>query len=448
MSITKDLNVFQAATMAIFLVIGAIGIVLFATSKAGIGNNQYKGVVWGVLPKTTIDAALDVYSAQGIDPNFTYVEYPEAGFGQAILRAVAEGRGPDAIIFPDTMYYDQLGKLVTIPTQTISAREFADTYIDAGNMFTVVGGIKAIPLLTDPMVMYYNKTMLTSAGLLYPPKTWSELAGMTNKITRKQDDGVINRAFVALGEYANILYAKEILYTLLSQAGIQLSYYDPGIGYYISGIAKAPNGGSAFAGATDATTVTESVLTYYTDFANPLKPTYTWNRAIAPSRDAFLAQNLAVYFGPASEVEYIRSRNPNLNFAIAPMPQENPNRKVVQGKTYALGFLITSQNVATVYPEVTKYFTENSMIQALADSLRIAPAKRALVDSAAGARDSVDLSIIYESAKYARNWIDPNPFGSNLVLETLIEAITSGKQTAGEAIQDASDRIDSLYLGQ
>src|SRR6187402_1118115 len=114
MSTTKDVNVFQVATMSIFLIIGVLGIVLFATSKVGGGFSNYKSVVWGVLPKSTVDEALETYSIKGIDPNFTYTEFPEEGFDQAILQAVAEGRGPDAIIFPDTMYYGQLNKLVTI----------------------------------------------------------------------------------------------------------------------------------------------------------------------------------------------------------------------------------------------------------------------------------------------------------------------------------------------
>ena len=71
------------------------------------------------------------------------------------------------------------------------------------------------------------------------------------------------------------------------------------------GILTKTSGSDAEQGETSATERTRSVLTYYTDFANPLKSVYSWNRSFSSSRDAFLAQNLAVYFGPGSEIEYI-----------------------------------------------------------------------------------------------------------------------------------------------
>jgi ABC-type glycerol-3-phosphate transport system substrate-binding protein len=447
MNSTKDLNIFQLVTMSIFLIMGLLGIVIFATSKVGVGAKGYKSIVWGVLPKQTIDASLESYSVQGIDPHFTYTEFPEEGFDQAILQAVAEGRGPDAIVFPDTMYFGQLNKLVTIPNETISAREFSETYIDAGSQFAVFGGIKAFPLVTDPLVMYYNKDMFTSAGILTPPKTWKELSDMTNLITRKRDDGVLDRSFVAFGEYENINYAKRILYTLLSQAGVRLSFFDAGANIYMSGLTKT-DPADARAGEVSASETTSSVLRYYTNFANPLAPTYTWNRSFSSSREAFLSQNLAVYFAPGGEVEYILSRNPNLNFGVAPVPQENPDVKSVHGKTYALGFLITAQHLDESYPEVTKFFTADPMIQGLADAMGIAPAKRSLITNAKSARENADLSVIYESAKYASTWMDPNENTTNSILQTLIESITSGKQTLSESVQDAGDRLDRLYIAK
>jgi ABC-type glycerol-3-phosphate transport system substrate-binding protein len=444
MSTTKDLNVFQIVTMAVFLVVGVAGIILFATNKVGSGSRSYKAIVWGVLPKETIDASLASYSVQGIDPNFIYTEFPEEGFDQVILQAVAEGRGPDAIVFPDTMYFGQVNKLVTIPTETISARTYADTYIDAANQFAVQGGIKAFPLVIDPLVMYYNKDMFTSAGILTPPRSWKELSDITNKITRKRDDGVLDRATVALGEYTNITYAKRILYTLFAQAGVRMSFFDAGASSYASGLVRSTIAENA-AGLTSAADRTSSVLSFYTDFANPLKPNYTWNRSFSSSRDAFLSQNLAVYFAPGSEVQYILSHNPNLNFSIAPVPQENRDVKAVHGKTYALGFLITSQHTADAYAEVTKYFTADTMIQGLADAMQVAPAKRTLLANAKSAKNSTDLAVVYESAVYASTWMDPEVDASETILQTLVESITSGKQALSESVQDASDRLNRLY---
>ena len=445
MSTTKDMNTFQLVTMSLFLIVGVLGIVLFATGKVGGSGSSYTSTVWGVLPKTTIDASLEAYRIKGIDPNFTYVEFPEVGFEQEILQAIAEGRGPDAIIFPDTMYFSQMNKLATIPTETISSRDYLERYIDAGKQFAIVGGVRAFPLVTDPLVMYYNRDMFTSAGIITPPKTWKELADITSKLTRKTDDGIIDRSAVALGEYGNISYAKRILYTLLTQAGVRVSFYDPGVNEYATGLTRN-NQAELEQGQTSSAERTTSVLRYYTDFANPLRPNYTWNRSFTSSRDAFLGQSLAVYFGPGSEVQYILSRNPNLNFAIAPVPQEDPDfNKATHGKTYALGFLVTSQHIKDAYPDVTKFFMSDTMIQGLADATNMAPAKRLLLANAKPAKESADLAVVYESAVYARTWMDPEVVSTDTIFKTLIEAITSGKQSLSEAVQDTADRIDRLY---
>lgn len=444
MSTSKDLNIFQIATIAIFVVIGILGVVLFATSKVGGGGTGYKATVWGVLSKSTIDEALIPYRDQGIDPTFTYVEFEEEGFSQKLLQAVAEGKGPDAIIFPSYMYYEQLNKLVTIPSETISAKDYFDTYIDAGHQFSIQGGIKAFPLVTDPMVMYWNKDMFTSEGIILPPKTWNELANMTNKIARKKDNGVIDRAFVALGEYSNVNNAKEILYTLLTQAGVRLSYFDGGLLKYVTGLDKT-SAADESTGAPSAPELTRSVLTYYTEFANPLKDSYSWNRSFTSSRDAFLANKLALYFGPASEVEYIRSRNPNLNFDIAVMPQEVRDRKAVHTKTYALGFLVTSPNVSDAYIEITKFFNTPQMVESLANAMRIAPARRDVLANSKSAKTDSDLAVIYESAIYGSTWTDPSYSGTDSIFKTLVESITGGNQTLSEAVSDAADRIDTLY---
>ncbi len=436
MSAVKDLHIFQIATLAIFIFIGVAGVAFFATNKSSSSQDLYTAQVWGVLPKSVIDESLSQYRIQGTDPKFDYKELAEETFEQELLVAIAEGRGPDAIIFPNSMFYGQSGRLVTIPNESISAKTFSDTYIDAGFQFAVQGGVKALPLITDPLMMYWNTSMFSAAGLLNPPRNWTELAQWTNKIARKKDNGNIERAYVALGEYTNVDYAKRILFTLLGQVGVQIGYYNPQMSAYSSGlITSAEDGGER----------TRSVFTYYTEFANPVKSSYSWNRSFASSREAFLAGDLALYFGPGSEIEYMRSRNPNLTFRVAPVPQENPDRKIVHGKTYALGFLVTSKNINASIAELTKYLTTKEVSVALATAMNTAPARRDALSGSKAAQQDSNIGAIYESAVYARDWMDPNPVATNAVLKTLVESITSGRQTLFEAIQEGSTRLEGLY---
>ncbi len=409
---------------------------MFATGKAGIGGSSYKATIWGVLPKANIDAGLEPFRIRGQDPSFTYIEFPEQGFEQAILKAIAEGNGPDAIIFPDYMYYGQINKLLTIPNSTVTAETFANTYLDIAQKFTVQGGIKAFPILIDPLVMYYNVDLLKSEGILIPPKDWVEFANLTEKVVRKQDNGIIDRAYTALGEYDNIDHAKDILFAMLAQVGVNLSFYDVGIGSYASGLVSQES----------SSRLSREVMIYYTEFANPTKTSYTWNKSFKSSREAFLAGDLAIYFGPGSEVEYMRTRNPNLNFAIAAIPQAYSDKKVTQAKIYSLGFMVTSRDPNATYQNVMSFFNTFEMNKSLSDSVRLASARRDVLLKSELAKTNADVAVINNSAIYAESWIDPDAYESDDVFSKMINSIVTGTQNISDAINDAAERLDRLYL--
>ncbi|HCU51588.1 MAG TPA: ABC transporter substrate-binding protein, partial [Micromonosporaceae bacterium] len=63
-----------------------------------------------------------------------------------------------------------------------------------------------MPLLADTFALYYNKKLLADAGFAAPPKTMSELAEMTKKLTKRSADGKIDVAgFVPfLGTYQSV----------------------------------------------------------------------------------------------------------------------------------------------------------------------------------------------------------------------------------------------------
>ena len=443
MSTVKDLNIFQVLTIVVFLVVGIIGIAMFATGKAGGGSSNYKATIWGVLPKVNIDVGLEPFRIRGQDPAFTYIEYPEEGFEQAILKAIAEGVGPDAIIFPDYMYYSQINKLLTIPNETVSAETFTNTYLDVANKFSVQGGIKAFPILIDPLVMYYNVDLLKSEGILIPPKDWVEFANLTEKVVRKQDNGIIDRAYAALGEYDNVDHSKDILFAMLAQVGVKMSFYDQGLGSYVTGLTKTDSNAQD---KQSANRLSREVLIYYTEFANPTKTSYTWNKSFKSSREAFLAGDLAIYFGPGSEVEYMITRNPNLNFAIAAIPQAYQEKKVTKAKVYSLGFMVTSKDSNATYQNVMSFFNTYEMNESLSDSIRLASARRDVLLKSKLAKSNPEVSVINNSAIYAETWLDPDSVSTDQIFSKMINSIVTGTQNISDAITDASERLDRLYL--
>lgn len=54
----------------------------------------------------------------------------------------------------------------------------------------------ALPLLGDAYGLYYNKDAFAKAGITEPPKTWSEFARVTKKLTKAEGDGYEQLGFM------------------------------------------------------------------------------------------------------------------------------------------------------------------------------------------------------------------------------------------------------------
>ena len=94
----------------------------------------------------------------------------------------------------------------------------------------------------------------------------------------------------------------------------------------------------------------QSALRFYTEFSNPAKTTYSWNRSLPSSKDVFIAGDLAMYFGFASELDDIEKKSPHLNFDIAPVPQaKDAIARMTYGNMQAITVLKSSKNPTTTF---------------------------------------------------------------------------------------------------
>jgi len=106
-----------------------------------------------------------------------------------------------------------------------------------------------------------------------------------------------------------------------------------------------------------------SILKFYIAFADPNnKDLYSWNKSFPSSIDAFSREDLAFYFGYASELESLVNRNPNQNFGVAPFPQiKNSNFKLTGSRVTGVALLASSKNFNTAFTAVT--LPENMLSQ-------------------------------------------------------------------------------------
>lgn len=259
----------------------------------------------------------------------------------ALLNALAEDRGPDIFSLNNTWIKKYQSKLAPMPANTslvypvvtgtikqeityelrttpsLSLKELKDNFVDVvGNDVVLEDNkIYGLPLSVDTLAMFYNKDLLNNAGISQLPQYWNnEFLQDVKKLTRQDPKKGIVQSGVALGGSSNIQRFTDIISILMMQNGANMmtnnqvtfnqaptnsqdKNYNPGV----------------------------EAVRFYTDFANPLKESYSWNSELPNSLDMFINGNLAIMFGYSYNLPTIKTQAPKLNFSIAKLPQIEGN---------------------------------------------------------------------------------------------------------------------------
>jgi len=422
---------FQIVVIGIFIVFIIAGVLTFASFGGfGGGGTSYANVtVWGTLPQETMDNLIKKNTI-----NAVYVEKDPATFESDFVNALAEGSGPDVVLLPQNLILKEQSKILTIPYASYSDRTFKDTFVQEGELFETPTGILGLPFTVDPLVMYWNRDLFNSAAVAVPPAHWDDFYDLSTKLTIKDQSSIIHQSAVSFGEYDNVDHAKDILAAMILQTGNNMiGSSDNGP---VSTLSDKMNQDVAPA---------EAALTYYTGFADPLKAQYAWNRSLPDSKAYFLSGNLATYFGYASEFPDLQTKNPNLNFDVALLPQARDTASAATfGNMTALAILKNTKNSAAAFHAIGLFTTADS-IAYLTTETNLPPVRRDLI--AAGPTSAAStgaLSTFYTAALQSKGWLDPDISGTEAIFKTMIESVTSGQDAPSEAVNSGSAQLGEI----
>ena len=423
---------FRTIVLAAFGLIAIVGLFMFGRFEGFDNGQDAIGVVsiWGTLPEEAV--SLQIENLREERPEFAHVSYTEiplATFGAELAEALAIDEGPDMVLISQEQLVSERNKLSVIPYSSISQRDFLDTFVPVTELYLTDKGTYGIPVLVDLLVRHYNRTLFASAGVPQPPATWEAVLGLSDRITVRSG-GQINRSLPSFGEYDNVQNARGILSLLLLQAGTSVTELSNGK------LRAALNQGPEVSGTSGSI----SALSFYTQFSDPAKTVYSWNRALPNARQAFLAGDLTLYFGYASELPVIRAGNPNLDFDMAPVPQ--PSRSTSR-TTYGLGYAFaipkTSKNPNGSYAAAIALAERNAQL-AMANTLSMVPAARAaLIPS----NEDRFQPVYFPEALVAKGWLSPSPATTDSIFGAMIGNITSGRMDVGQALTTANQALDS-----
>ncbi len=433
-----QMSKFQLALLILFGLAIVGGIVAFSIYK-GSGAVTTDLAIWGTLPSNTWNAwyaGSPLYQNRAYRINYTYVS--EDNFDSELTNAIAEGRGPDIVLAFHDRILKQIGKLMPIPYASFALRSFQDTFIDGAVVLATPNGELGVPLLVDPLVLYYNKDIFANFSLVQPPQLWEQIYTLAQSMTiRDKNSGNILKATIPLGASSNVLRAKEILSTLIIQAG----------GRPVVDIQTQPGGSPSTIRASISDSFNlpfspgNAALLYFTEFSNPAKVFYTWNRSLSDSLSDFSAGDSAMLIGFASDYQKIKEKNPNLNFDVYFLPQSSSaTRAITFGRMLVLAVSKGSQKISPAFGAIFEMMGKQS-VEVLSGLLGLPPTRR---DSLQTKPQNPIQAVFYSSAIQAVAWKDPDTDATRKIFYNMIDSVTSGRARVEEAVNNAQDELQAL----
>lgn len=422
----EKMSIFQYIVIGILLVIAVIAVIVFALQKQNETVPATELVVWGEMAQDDFEDAVEPLIDQTQAPfEFTYRRVTSQALNSTLTEALAYGGVPDLLVYPETTLLGIRHNLYTIPYESFPLRNFRDSFVEAGEVFAAPEGILAFPIAVDPLVMYWNRSLLSGAGIATPPSYWDQLPEVINGVTRR--NGVsIERAAIALGTFSNIANADDIFSLLLLQSGNPIAEWGQNGIQTVFAPRDSRNGAIAM-----------SAVRFYTEFSDPAKGVYTWNSALPEAQSIFVTNNLALYLGFASELANIRRKNPNLNFDVAPVLQIRDEDPTTNAHVTGVAVVRRSPRASDAVRGAA-LLSNRGFAESLSSIQLLPPARRDLLSQRPS---DAYMNLFHDAAIGATAWPNTDAATTESVFRNLIDDVTSGRLRPSDAVEKAHNSL-------
>jgi len=383
-------------------------------------------VMWGLWQDTSdLDPVIQAFKKQtGIDVQYKKLA-SVAGYQQQLLDALAQGRGPDIFVIHHTWVESQQGIMAPAPATVIDPKAVNDEFVDVVSKDLVRNGhVYALPVSVDSLALYYNKDLLSAAGIARPPQTWDEVQQDVQKLTSLNRDGTIQQSGIAMGTAANVNRPGDIVQALMLQNGLAIN--DPSTN---AGVSIANDNGS-------------NALTFYTDFANKAKNVFTWDLQQDYSVDAFSEGKSAMMISYSYQLAAVRAKNPRLNFAVAPLPQIPDSTKKVTLAAYWPFAVAKASPAADAAWQFVRFLSDKDNSIAVNKSQDAPPARR---DAVLQLERDQDIGVFAQGALTADSWPRPDITVSDKIFNDMIDGVVTGQNTVTDALKRAEDQLNQSF---
>ncbi len=432
------LRPFELALVIVFLGLIVTSLAVLSVYKAKPDDDGIPDIgtvtIWGTLSADGFEEI--IRSRNDEDGSFkgvTYLAISPDDFDSELVNALADGVGPDVVFISHEQLVAMRKRIQPVSYEAFPLPDIRSTYTDGAQIFALSDGLYAYPIAADPLLMYWNKDILTTDGFLEAPATWEALTNdYLPTLVRRNPDRSIVRSVVAMGEYDNIQNAFGIISSLILQAGT-LGVTEKDNKQYQVRLNESVDG------QTQPLRVSAD---FYTRFSRPNNSYYSWNRSFTADKDRFLSEELALYFGYGSEGQEIERKNPNLNFDVAEIPQgATATVRRTYARFYGLSALRSSKNLPGA-AQVMAILASQENAEKIALAQRLVPVRKASI--AKGSND-VYGRVSYKSAAVAYGWLSPDKSAVDEVFKVMNRDLNENRGEVSSVISDAINRLELEY---
>lgn len=434
----KSTKKFQTIALIIFGLIFVFAILVFSQIIPIGRSNQAPPiagdvVIWGTMSPTFFQNSIDTLEEENDTLKITYQEKNLATFDRELIEALALGSGPDVFVLPHNKIVQYQNKVTPISYQRLPKQVFQSSYVDMADLLLADEGVLGLPFVLDPLVMYYNKNLLSSKFIVDPPEYWDEFFKFSERVTEAASVSV-DLSATALGSFDNINHSKDILSAMFLQTRNPL--VERLRNRYLAVLPKD---------FTNTRDFTAQTVDFYTSFTDPTKTHYSWNTGLKNSRDAFLSEELVTYFGYASEARTFLRINPNINVGVALLPQMRDMPKSTYATLQSLMLNKASRN-PLVALQVMQQLTGKRFGVGLAYGLQLPPVYSS--ELKARPSDEEHIQTFYNSAIISNAWLDPNPEVTENAFRRMIRDVNAGLLASSSAVVRANQAINESFPKQ
>lgn len=439
-SITKNILVFLIGIFLIPFIVYLFSVFVLPI----IGGSAFTGVTltyWGVWEDKKVMENV-IFDFERQHPNIK-IDYKKQDikavekYVNMLATRINNGTGPDMFRFHNSWVIQIQDFLLPLPSDVLNESQLLTQHYDVVRKDVNVGGAYyGIPLGIDTLALFINTEVLNEVGEK-PPGDWNDLFNLANKLTIiDAGSKKIIRSGIAMGTYDNVDHAPDIFSLLMYQNGI------------------------SFNNMNNSLPSLKNALSYYTSFS--MGDTKVWDSTFENSKLAFAKGKVAMIFGYSWDVLEIKKLNPNLTFAVYPVPHI-PNLSGETNKSATIAsYWIEGVSSRTKYQkeamEFLKFLTRRENIE----KIYAEQARERLFGEPYPRRDMASLlagnSMIYPFVQQADNCVS-TPFSSDTYDKALNDSLnqylangingllsrSASVDTASEIIIKGTDQILRKY---